>query len=215
MLDIRRLKKQKIISNSWFSPPPDFLQSHSFALRKEMWKPSQVTDFRTAENMKDSQCIFVHQSLVRILWCVFSLPLKLWHQQETEAQDIPTTWPHTLSGWCNICLRTGKSADYLEWHASHVIYCYKSLFKDNTARGSRPTTRTAVPDCCTGSLFNSVQLNDFLALTLHPVNTASFDEHSKMCEIKLCMGAYQCGSDGQSDEQHFLCFYFGNIHYKI
>lgn len=184
--------KKVVISNSWFFPPT-FYKVVLLHSGKRCEKPLQVTDFQTVKNMKDPQCIFVHQSLVRVLWCVFSLLLKLWHQQKTEAQDIPTTCPHTLSGWCNTCPRTGKSADYLGWHASHVIYCYKSLFKDNTARGSRLTTRTTVPDCCTGSLFNSAQLK----ISWHsPFNTASFDEHSKMCEMKLCMDAYQCRSDG-------------------
>lgn len=125
---------------------------------------AKVSDFPTARNMKDSLRIFVHHSLVRILWCVLSLTTEnRWHQQETRVSG----YSHNMPG--HFCLADAIRVPGLErvqttcrdmpamWSTSTRHYS-----KRNTAQGSRPAAAcTTVPDCCTGCLFNSPQLNDF------------------------------------------------------
>lgn len=131
-------------------PPPSPLFTKLFFCTQTK-DVKNLIDFRTTIRFSnclkhDWLCISVHRCYNSLIYCLITTDSGTSMKQ---GQDIPTTCLDALSGWCNTCPRTGKTADYLEWYASQVIYD-KSLFKENMPRGSRPTPHALL--CQTAAL---------------------------------------------------------------
>lgn len=139
------------------------------------------------------------QNIFYFLYCVSSLLQNLRQWRETEALMFGhIVW---ISSWCKSVTRLERVwTSWSDMVGMPVMWPpTTNHYSKTTQLGAQgPSKCTAVPNCCTGYLFNSTQLNDFLALMLHAGKYLVFWwalKNALECEIKLCMGAYQRRSE--------------------